>query len=80
MFNQIGAVTMINLRSIPQRAGLSLATIISIALVTGVLLGFLAMSNGFRTTLQGTGSESVAVMLRAGSQAELNSGLSSRFA
>ncbi|MED5548794.1 MAG: ABC transporter permease [Pseudomonadota bacterium] len=77
MFKQIGAVTMINLRSIPQRAGLSLATIISIALVTGVLLGFLAMSNGFRATLQGTGSENVAVALRAGSQAELNSGLSS---
>lgn len=77
MFNQIGAVTMINLRSIPQRAGLSLATVISIALVTGVLLGFLAMSNGFRATLQGTGSDNVAVMLRAGSQAELNSGLSS---
>ena len=77
MFNQIGAVTMMNLRSIPQRAGLSIATIISIALVTGVLLGFLAMSNGFRATLQGTGSESVAVMLRSGSQAELNSGLSS---
>jgi len=77
MFKQIGAVTMINLRSIPQRAGLSLATIISIALVTGVLLGFLAMSNGFRATLQGTGSDNVAVALRAGSQAELNSGLSS---
>lgn len=77
MLKQIGAVTMINLRSIPQRAGLSLATIISIALVTGVLLGFLAMSNGFRATLQGTGSENVAVALRAGSQAELNSGLSS---
>lgn len=77
MFKQIGAVTMMNLRSIPQRAGLSVATIISIALVTGVLLGFLAMSNGFRATLQGTGSESVAVMLRGGSQAELNSGLSS---
>ena len=77
MFNQIGAVTMINLRSIPQRAGLSAATVISIALVTAVLLGFLAMSNGFKATLQGTGSDNVAVMLRAGSQAELNSGLSS---
>ena len=65
MFNQIGAVTMINLRSIPQRAGLSLATVISIALVTGVLLGFLAMSNGFRATLQGTGSDNVAVWLLA---------------
>jgi putative ABC transport system permease protein len=75
MFNQIGAVTMINLRSIPQRAGLSLATVISIALVTAVLLGFLAMSNGFRQTVQGTGSPDTVVMLRAGSQAELNSGI-----
>ena len=75
MFKQIGAVTMMNLRSIPQRAGLSTATVVSIALVTAVLLGFLAMSNGFKATLEGTGSESTVVMLRAGSQAELNSGL-----
>lgn len=74
MFSQIAAVTMINLRSIPQRWGMSLATVISIALVVGVLLGFLAMANGFRATVEGSGSDDVAVMLRAGSQAELNSG------
>ncbi|WP_417495746.1 ABC transporter permease [Maricaulis sp.] len=76
MFDQIAAVTLINLRSIPQRALLSGATVFSIALVVMVLLGFLAMSNGFRQTMQGTGSTDVAVMLRTGSQTELNSGLS----
>ncbi|WP_421858768.1 ABC transporter permease [Oceanicaulis sp.] len=74
MISQILAVTSINLRSIPQRWGMSLATILSIALVVGVLLGFLAMANGFRATVSGTGSEQIAVLLRAGSQAELNSG------
>ena len=76
MFKQIGAVTMMNLRSLHQRAGLSIATVLSIALVVGVLLGFLAMAAGFRQTMSGTGSEDVAIMLRAGSQAELNSNLS----
>ncbi|WP_430432139.1 ABC transporter permease [Oceanicaulis sp.] len=74
MISQILAVTSINLRSIPQRWGMSLATILSIALVVGVLLGFLAMANGFRATVSGTGSENIAVLLRSGSQAELNSG------
>ncbi|MEQ8434333.1 MAG: ABC transporter permease [Oceanicaulis sp.] len=75
MLKQIGAVTMINLRSIPQRWGMSLATVLSVALVVGVLLGFLAMANGFRATVDGSGEDDVAVFLRAGSQAELNSGL-----
>jgi len=75
MLKQIGAVTLINLRSIPQRWGMSLATVLSVALVVGVLLGFLAMANGFRATVNGSGAEDVAVFLRAGSQAELNSGL-----
>jgi hypothetical protein len=61
MISQILAVTSINLRSIPQRWGMSLATIFSIALVVGVLLGFLAMANGFRATVSGTGSEQIAV-------------------
>ena len=74
MFQQIAAVTMINLRSIPQRWGMSLATILSIALVVAVLLGFLSMANGFRQTIDGTGSDDVGMILRTGSQAELNSG------
>ncbi|WP_291843260.1 ABC transporter permease [Maricaulis sp.] len=76
MFKQTSAITLMNLRSLPQRAGMSLATVLSIALVVGVLLGFLAMANGFQKTIDGTGSEDVAVILRGGSQFELNSVLS----
>jgi putative ABC transport system permease protein len=75
MFKQTLAVTAINLKSIPQRPGMSAATVLSIALVVGVLLGFLAMANGFRATVQGTGADDVAVVMRAGSMAELNSNL-----
>jgi putative ABC transport system permease protein len=73
MLQQIIAVTALNLRSIPQRAGLSIATVLSIALVVAVLLAFLAMANGFRATVANTGSDDIAVMLRPGSQSELNS-------
>ncbi|MCW5725161.1 MAG: ABC transporter permease [Maricaulaceae bacterium] len=70
---QIVSVTLLNLRSIPQRWGMSLATVLSIALVVGVLLGFMAMANGFRATMQGAGGDDVAIMLRGGSMAEMNS-------
>lgn len=73
---QIASVTLLNLRSIPQRWGMSLATVLSIALVVGVLMGFMAMADGFRATLQGAGSDDMAVMLRGGSQTEINSVLS----
>lgn len=77
MLKQIFAITRLNLASIPQRWGMSLATIISVALVVGVLLAFMAMANGFVATIAGTGSENVAIVLRKGAQAELNSGISS---
>ncbi len=72
---QIVAVTAINLKSIPQRFWLSLSTVVAIALVVMVLLSFLAMSHGFRRTLEGSGSNEVAIVLRGGSQAEINSTL-----
>jgi putative ABC transport system permease protein len=70
------AVTSINLRSLWQRRGLSLSTVLAIALVVLVLLAFLAMANGFRRTLAGVGSDDVAILLRAGSQSEINSFIS----
>lgn len=73
---QTSAVISMNIRSIPQRLGMSIATVFSIALVVAVLLGFQAMSNGLAATVGNSGSEDVAIMVRAGSQAELNSGLS----
>ncbi len=76
MLKQTTAVTLLNLRSIPQRWGMSLATVLSIALVVGVLLGFMAMASGFRATLDGAGSDDVAIMLRGGAMAEMNSTVS----
>lgn len=76
MFSQIGAVTLLNIQSIPARWGMSLASVVAIAVVTGVLLFFLALAGGFQRTLQGTGADDVAVVLRSGAEAELNSGMS----
>lgn len=70
---QIVAVTVINLKSMPQRLWLSLSTVLAVALVVMVLLSFLAMANGFRRTIEGAGAPDIAVVLRGGSQAEINS-------
>src|SRR5215470_14730329 len=67
------AVTAINLKSIPRRILLSLSTVVAVALVVVVLLAFLAMANGFQRTIAGSGSDDVGIVLRAGSQAEINS-------
>ena len=76
LLRQTAAVTSINVRSIPQRFWLSLSTVVAVALVVMVLLAFLAMANGFQRTIAGSGSDEIAIILRAGSQAELNSGIS----
>ena len=70
---QVAAVTLMNLKSLPQRLWLSLSTVVAVALVVIVLLAFLAMGNGFQRTLASAGAEDVAVILRGGSQSEVNS-------
>jgi putative ABC transport system permease protein len=76
LWRQVTAVTKINLMSIAQRRWLSLSTVIAIALVVVVLLAFLAMANGFQRTIAGSGADDIAIVLRAGSQAEINSTVS----
>jgi len=76
MMLQIIAVLTINIKSLPQRFWMSTSTIGAVALVVAVLLGFLAMANGFQKTISGTGSQDTAIVLREGSQAELNSVIS----
>jgi putative ABC transport system permease protein len=73
ILNQISTVTALNVQSIPQRAAMSIATIVAVALAIAVLLFFLALSNGLEQTIKGSGAEDVAVALRDGSVAELNS-------
>lgn len=70
---QISAVTVMNLKSLRQRLWLSLSTIVAVALVVMVLLAFLAMANGFQHTIASSGAPDVAVILRGGSQSEVNS-------
>ena len=64
---------MIGIASLPQRWGASLVIVIGIAGVVGVLVAMLAMGEGFKATLDRTGSDDSAILLRAGSQAETNS-------
>jgi putative ABC transport system permease protein len=73
--NQIVQITLINLRTIPRRLGTSLVIVVGIAGVVGVLVSVLAMSEGFRHTLASTGRPHRVLVLRAGSDAELSSGI-----
>jgi putative ABC transport system permease protein len=73
--NQIAQITLVNLRTIPTRLGTSLVVVVGIAGVVGVLVSVLAMSEGFRHTLASTGRPSRVILLRAGSDSELSSGV-----
>ncbi len=75
MIRQALAITKVNIKSIPQRWASSLVIVIGLAGVVAVFSALLAMAAGFQSTLAATGSKDSALMLRGGSQAELNSGL-----
>lgn len=75
MFRQIGAVTAMNFRSLPRRVGTSLVVIIGIAGVVAVLVSVLAMSTGLIRTMENTGRDDRAIVLRNGSVAEPSSAL-----
>lgn len=67
------AATRIGISSLPQRWGASSVIVVGIAGVVGVLVAMLAMGEGFKATLNSTGDDSTAIVLRGGSQAETNS-------
>lgn len=73
MINQIVAVTAMNLRSLPQRMGTAWVIVIGIAVTVAVMVSVLAMAEGFTQTLKGTARADRAIVLRAGSEAELAS-------
>jgi putative ABC transport system permease protein len=74
-FQQIGAVTALNLRNIPARWSSSLVAVVGVAGVVLVLVAVLSIAEGFRATLDLAGSEDVAVVLRSGSDSEMSSGI-----
>src|SRR5262245_40986122 len=75
MLKQVFAITQLGLRSIPDRLGPSLVIVVGLAGVVAVFTALLAMAAGFQSTLEAAGRADVALVMRGGSQAELNSGL-----
>jgi putative ABC transport system permease protein len=75
MLRQLAALTLMNLQTLPQRRGSSSVIVIGIAGVVAVLVSVLAMSLGFHHTLADTGRADRVVILRGGSDVELNSNL-----
>jgi putative ABC transport system permease protein len=76
VFRQIITVTKISLLSLPQRLWMSLSAVIAIAFVVLVLLGALALDNGFKQALSNSGADDIAIVLRQGAESEINSVLS----
>jgi putative ABC transport system permease protein len=78
MFRWIGqtiAVTLLGVKTIPQRLGPSIVSVIGIAGVVVVFVSVLSIAEGFRAALVGAGSPTRAIVLRGGSQQEMTSGL-----
>lgn len=73
---QIVAVTVLNLRNLPQRIAASVVAVIGVGAVVMVFAAVLSMATGFERTMMAAGADDTAVILRSGSTAELNSGLS----
>lgn len=75
MLRQVAAVTVMNLRAMPQRPGTSLVIVVGIAGVVAVLISVLAMSTGMLRTMQNAGRDDRAIVMRNGSAAEASSSL-----
>src|SRR5271170_5053432 len=75
MFKQLLAVSLMSLQTLPQRMGASSVIVIGIAGVVAVLVSVLAMAAGFHHTVADNGRPDRVIVLRGGSDAELNSNL-----
>ncbi|MBM3749701.1 MAG: ABC transporter permease [Acidimicrobiia bacterium] len=73
--SQTLAVTLLNLRTIPQRLSSSGVAIVGIAGVVVVLVSVLSIAAGFTAAMEGSGSPSRALVMRTGADSEMTSGL-----
>jgi putative ABC transport system permease protein len=73
LFRQAFAISGIGIRSIPERWAPSLVIVIGLAGVVGVFTALLAMAVGFESTLKATGRSDAVIIMRGGSDEELNS-------
>lgn len=72
---QATSVTQVGVSTLRQRLGSSSVIVLGIAGVVAVLVAMLAMAEGYRQTLQASGSEDTAIVLRGASSAEVMSTL-----
>ncbi len=70
---QVAAVAQLGLRTVPERLGASLATVLGVAGVVAVFVGVLSIGEGFRKTLASTGDPESVIVLRGGTDTEMNS-------
>jgi putative ABC transport system permease protein len=75
MLRQWLRLSVMGMASLPSRLGASSVIVIGIACVVGVFISVLAMSAGFKHTLAGSARADRVIVLRGGSDAELNSNL-----
>jgi putative ABC transport system permease protein len=75
MLRQILAVTSVNIRSITQRLGSSSVAVVGIAGVVLVFVAVLSIAEGVNATMKASGDPNTALILRAGSDTEMTSGI-----
>lgn len=73
MFEQIIKISLMNLRNLPSRLGVSSVVVVGIGGVVGVLVAILAMASGFEAALSSGASSDRAILLRDGSSDEMSS-------
>jgi putative ABC transport system permease protein len=73
--SQVAAVTWVNLRTIVERRGSSLATVVGVAGVVIVFVAVFSIAEGVRHALTSNATSDTAVILRSGSDSEMMSGL-----
>lgn len=76
LIRQIIAVTLLNLRNLPQRLSSSAVAVVGVAAVVLVFAAVLSMAKGFERTMISAGSDDTAIVMRNGATSELSSGLS----
>jgi putative ABC transport system permease protein len=70
---QAAVVTLLNLRTLRERRGASLAALVGVAGVVATFVAVLSIAAGFRAVMATTGARDRAIVLRGGSNAEMYS-------
>jgi putative ABC transport system permease protein len=74
--SQIAAVTALNLKTLPERLVSSTVSVVGVAGVVAVLVAVLSIAAGFKAAMTSSGSADTAIVMRSGTDTEMNSILS----